>query len=204
MPNPLFVGFALFSFKKELTYLLLFFPGILMLPVIAVIILTNTGIPAVSHRLAKVNVSTHTVTLYYPNGQKYKDVQLDTAWPMHGIVTLEFGAPDPPYQPLHTGIDIATTEGTPIVSATSGTVSYSGEISWGYGKHVVVDDGDNLQTLYGHLSELDVNKGDKVVAGETVIGKEGQTGWATGPHVHFEFDLWGVPVDPRTFISGNP
>jgi murein DD-endopeptidase MepM/ murein hydrolase activator NlpD len=53
------------------------------------------------------------------------------------------------------------------------------------------------------MSKLYVTKGEKVKLGQ-IIGLEGQTGWATGPHVHFEIRVYGIPVNPRTFVSGNP
>jgi murein DD-endopeptidase MepM/ murein hydrolase activator NlpD len=81
-----------------------------------------------------------------------------------------------------------------------GKVVYAEEISWGYGKHIIIDHGDNVTTLYGHLNKIFVIKGQNIKAGE-VIGKEGQTGWATGPHLHFEVRVFGIPVNPITFLG---
>jgi len=76
-------------------------------------------------------------------------------------------------------------------------------LSWGYGNYVVIDNGNNVTSLYAHLSKIVVTKGQNVQPGD-VIGLEGQTGWATGPHVHFETRVFGIPVNPRTFVGGNP
>src|SRR5581483_1024771 len=157
------------SLEKELKFIVIFFIVALTLPFLVLIIITNVGISSVSNYLVQSNVNHHTVNLYYPTGEKYKTLNIDTTWPLHGVVTLEFGQIDLPYQPLHTGIDIANSEGTPIVAAMSGVVNYAGEINWGYGKHVIVDNGDGVQTLYGHLSSLAVKKGDKVIVGKTLI-----------------------------------
>lgn len=206
-PQLLKVVPLLFSFKKELTYVLSVFVGILLLPIFAVIVVTHTGIPAVSDKLATVNVKTHKVEIHDPaTGKVIATIDAATAWPVGGKVTLEFGESDLPYQALHTGIDIANWNGKVGDSVTSfmkGKVIYADEINWGYGKHVIIDNGNNITSLYGHLSEIDVKKDAEVKPGD-VIGKEGQTGWATGPHVHFEVRVFGVPVNPKTFVEGNP
>ena len=69
--------------------------------------------------------------------------------------------------------------------------------------YVVIDNGNNVTSLYAHLSKIAVTKGQDVQPGD-VIGLEGGTGWATGPHVHFETRVFGIPVNPRTFVAGNP
>jgi len=67
---------------------------------------------------------------------------------------------------------------------------------------VIIDHGDNITSIYAHLSRMYVNKGDKVSFGQ-VIGEEGQTGWATGPHLHFQIDVWGIPVNPRVYLGSR-
>ena len=83
-----------------------------------------------------------------------------------------------------------------------GTVIYAKEIFWGYGKHIIIDHGDNITSLYGHLDKIYVVNGQKVTIND-VIGKEGSTGWSTGPHLHFQIDAYGIPVNPRTFLGNN-
>ncbi|MCL5411930.1 MAG: M23 family metallopeptidase [Patescibacteria group bacterium] len=196
-------AFLIFSYRNELKYLLFTFVVILALPIIAVIVLTQSGISLVSDALAHYNPQTKSIELFYPDGTKYNTIQATTVWPVKGVVTLEFGDSDLPYQVFHSGIDIANPDGKigdDVVAIMPGKVIYAGEISWGFGKHVIIDHGNNITSIYGHLSEIDVTEGQEVAIGE-IIGKEGETGWATGPHVHLQIDVWGIPVNPRTFLG---
>ena len=208
--NPLFIKALItaFSLRKELKYVLLTFLGVALLPFIAVIILTQTGIDIVSDHLATVDTQTNKVQIHDPaTGKVIAEVSGLMVWPVHGVVTLEFGAIDLPYQPLHTGIDIATPNskiGDPLTSFMPGKVVYAGEIFWGYGKHIIIDHGNNITSLYGHLDKIMVIPGEEIKTTDQVIGLEGSTGWSTGPHVHFETRVFGIPVNPRTFLTGNP
>jgi murein DD-endopeptidase MepM/ murein hydrolase activator NlpD len=102
---------------------------------------------------------------------------------------------------MHTGIDFRGDIGDPIRATASGTVTVAGW-SGGYGKMVEIDHGNGLATRYGHLSEIDVDVGDTVRAGE-VIGKLGSTGRSTGPHLHYEVRAKGEPVDPQKFLDAG-
>ena len=108
-----------------------------------------------------------------------------------------------PYQPVHTGIDIAGRTGDPVTPFMKGKVIYVGDLSWGYGKHIIVDNDNNISSLYAHLSKVNVTVGQEVKPGD-IIGLEGSTGWSTGPHLHFEVRVFSIPVNPKTFINGNP
>ena len=101
----------------------------------------------------------------------------------------------------HTGIDLGGAIGTAIYAYKSGTVTFAG---WGtgYGLHVKVDHGNGMSTLYAHCSELLVSAGQQVSEGQ-MIAKIGMTGYTTGPHVHFEVRLNGVPVNPYGYIAGK-
>lgn len=101
----------------------------------------------------------------------------------------------------HTGTDIGGAVGTAIYAYRSGTVTFSG---WGngYGKHVRIDHGDGIVTLYAHASELFVSAGQYVEEGQ-MIAKIGMTGYTTGPHLHFEIRLNGVPVNAYPYIVGK-
>ena len=208
--NPLFLKALItaFSLRKELKYVLLTFLGVALLPFIAVIILTQTGIDIVSDHLATVDTQTNKVQIHDPaTGKVIAEVNGSMVWPVHGVVTLEFGAIDLPYQPLHTGIDIANPSnkiGDPVTSFMPGKVVYAGEIFWGYGKHIIIDHGNNITSLYGHLDKIMVIPGEEIKTTDQVIGLEGSTGWSTGPHVHFETRVFGIPVNPKTFLTGNP
>lgn len=102
---------------------------------------------------------------------------------------------------FHKGIDLAANKGTPIYAPLSGTVTFSGSSS-GYGLLIKIDHGDGVETRYGHCSQLLVEKGEKVKAGQ-LIGLVGNTGGSTGSHLHFEIRLNGVPQDPEGKYTGD-
>jgi murein DD-endopeptidase MepM/ murein hydrolase activator NlpD len=197
-----FVAKNLWSLRREIMYVGLTFLFVLLLPIIAVIIVTNTGIQVVSDKLVSINLKTHKVEIHDPSGKVITQINASTVWPVLGTVTLEFGESDLPYQPFHTGIDIASSNGKigdPVTPFMKGTVTYVGDLSWGYGKHIIIDHGNNITSLYEHLSSINVKLGNKVEPGN-VIGNEGNTGWSTGPHLHFEIRIFGIPVNPANFL----
>lgn len=193
------------SSKRELKLALGVLTVLFLLPLLAVVVIANAGVSEVAHALVSLNPITHLVQIHNANGQTVDQMELSTVWPVNGVVTLGFGANDLPYELFHTGIDIANPHhqiGDPVTPFAAGTVILAG---WndGYGNCVMVDHGHNVVSLYGHLSKITTQVGDGVKPGD-VIGLEGMTGDATGPHVHFEIRVFGVPVDPRLFMVGNP
>ena len=98
----------------------------------------------------------------------------------------------------HEGVDLSAPEGTSILAAAQGTVTYARRKS-GYGLTVEIDHGFGYQTLYGHASELLVKVGQRVERGD-VIALVGRTGLATAPHVHYEVQVNGSPVNPMDFV----
>ncbi|MEV1074261.1 M23 family metallopeptidase [Micromonospora parva] len=104
---------------------------------------------------------------------------------------------------LHAGIDLALPSGTPIRAAAAGTVTQAGDASDGYGNSVFVDHGNGYLTHYAHQSRIAVTVGQAVKAGQ-VIGYEGATGDATGPHLHFEVHqgMWNQ-IDPAPFMRAR-
>jgi len=135
-------------------------------------------------------------------------------WPIAGVITQGFGCTSYPFEPydptcpthhFHSGIDIATDYGTPVHAADGGIVhNFTMYCSWGgglcgYGHYVVIIHAGGFDSLYGHLSGYAVADGTQVNK-DTVIGYEGSTGNSTGPHVHFEIDLGGTPVDPLAYL----
>jgi murein DD-endopeptidase MepM/ murein hydrolase activator NlpD len=100
---------------------------------------------------------------------------------------------------FHPGVDLAARAGTPIRAVADGTVITAGDCG-GYGNCVVIDHGVSLATLYGHQSLVLVAVGQPVVAGQ-VIGLVGSTGRSTGPHLHFELRLNGIPIDPLLALA---
>ncbi len=119
------------------------------------------------------------------------------AWPVRGPITSPFGYRVDPFEgryQLHTGIDIGASYGTPIEAAADGVVIFVGWYG-GYGDAIIIDHTSGLSTLYAHCSATYVTLNQAVQRGQ-VIGAVGATGWATGPHLHFEIRVNGVPVDP--------
>jgi len=115
--------------------------------------------------------------------------------------TARFGDPGPRWESgLHTGLDFAAPVGTPVVAAREGVVSVS-HPAWA-GNLVAVDHGSGVVTRYAHLSAVFVTPGERVLSGQT-IGSVGMRGNATGPHLHFEVDILGTPVDPMLFLASG-
>lgn len=121
---------------------------------------------------------------------------VDLLWPLMGRKTSGYG---PRGGRHHQGLDLAAPTGTLVLAAADGKVAYSGNGMRGYGKVVVIKHHNDLSTVYAHNSSLLVRMGDSVEQGQTVA-KVGQTGWATGPHLHFEVRRRGVPEDPMNFL----
>ena len=118
-------------------------------------------------------------------------------WPVAGgYVSCYFGG-----YPGHTGQDIAAPRGTNIYASMSGTVISVRSQSYGYGKSIVIDHGNGVQTRYAHCSAMYVSVGDYVSQGQ-VIGAVGMTGNASGNHCHFEIIINGIYQNPRSYIGG--
>jgi len=100
---------------------------------------------------------------------------------------------------LHAGVDLAAPTGTPIVASRGGTVTFVGWMS-GYGYTVIVFHGNSTATLYAHMSAFSVQEGQYIAQGGR-LGSVGMTGTATGPHLHFEVRIGGVPQNPCGYIS---
>jgi murein DD-endopeptidase MepM/ murein hydrolase activator NlpD len=101
----------------------------------------------------------------------------------------------------HLGVDYAATIGTPVRTVGDGVVEFAGEQN-GFGNVVIVKHNNLEQTVYAHLSRIGVHAGQAVTQGQ-YIGAVGQTGWATGPHLHFEFRVNGVHQDPSIMAKRN-
>jgi murein DD-endopeptidase MepM/ murein hydrolase activator NlpD len=99
----------------------------------------------------------------------------------------------------HNGVDYAAPTGTPAMSVGDGVVEFAG-VQGGFGNVVIVRHGGNHTTVYAHLSRIHVRPGQTIQKGQTV-GAVGSTGWSTGPHLHFEFRVNGVHVDPQSVIQ---
>lgn len=122
------------------------------------------------------------------------------------MLTQRFGPSDLVFEPpyggylhFHTGIDVSTAAGTPVLAAADGTVVLAGFNTGGYGNYIVIAHGGGLDTLYGHLDSIAVRQGQAVSRGQP-IGAEGSTGNSTGAHLHFEVRRNGAPVDPAAYL----
>lgn len=136
------------------------------------------------------------------NGKPMQKGTGTMAMPLRAKVTSPFGWRTHPIfkrRKFHTGIDLAGPRRSPIRASDSGHVLYTGWYG-GYGKVVIVSHGRNLSTLYAHLSSFAVNKGDNISKGD-IVGYEGATGFATGPHLHFEVRVEGKPNNPLNYVN---
>lgn len=136
--------------------------------------------------------------------ENYLD-HLPTLWPTEGIIESGFGRRlHPVYRWYHdhTGVDIGGKSGNPIYATASGTVIFAGK-NGGYGNCVDISHGNGLVTRYAHCSKILVKKWQTVKVGQE-IAKVGQTGTATGPHLHFEILLNNNPINPTIFIGTKP
>ena len=123
--------------------------------------------------------------------------------PVIGTVTSDYGAREHPVysgESFHLGRDIAADEGAPVYAVLDGTVTDAGTAEMA-GIYVKIQHSDGTQTLYCHCSKLMAEKGDTVKKGD-VIALVGQTGLATGPHLHFEYHKNGKATDPDEILEG--
>ncbi len=118
--------------------------------------------------------------------------------PVSGTITSRFGVGSSIRRSSHTGLDIATSTGTPIGAAASGTVTFSG-YKGSYGNMIVISHGNGVQTYYAHCSKLYAAAGTQVSQGQT-IAAVGSTGNSTGPHLHLEVRLNGVAYNPQNYV----
>jgi murein DD-endopeptidase MepM/ murein hydrolase activator NlpD len=124
-----------------------------------------------------------------------------TTWPVRGWITSSFGQRTSPFTgklQMHEGLDIAARPNTPVKATAEGVVIYSGWKS-DFGKLITIDHGYGYRTRYGHLAKIYVKNGQRVKRGDT-IGSVGSTGRSTGPHLHYEVKVRGLPVNPKTYL----
>lgn len=125
-------------------------------------------------------------------------------WPVEGEMTSPFGLRREGLLSfdIHRGVDISVPSGTPVRAMAPGVVEFAGRMS-GYGNVIIIDHGQSVRTVYGHLSEIRVSRGDEV-AGRPVIGLSGASGRVTGEHLHFEILRRGRAEDPVPLLGGAP
>jgi murein DD-endopeptidase MepM/ murein hydrolase activator NlpD len=126
---------------------------------------------------------------------------LPSRWPVRGPVNSEFGRRLSPWSrtpEFHAGIDIRAERGTPIQAPAAGTVEFAGPHAE-YGLAVILDHGNDIRSIYGHLSRIAVQVGKRVDRG-TDLGLTGNTGRSSGPHLHYEILVKGHAVNPRAYL----
>ena len=137
----------------------------------------------------------------YLEDQKSLLASTPSIWPVRGWRTSGFGYRTSPFtgrREMHEGIDVATRTGTPVIAPADGVVIFAGR-QGGYGNLAVIDHGYGIVTKFGHASKLNVKIGQKVKRGD-IVAYVGNTGRSTGPHLHYEVAINGVPVNPMRYI----
>ena len=143
---------------------------------------------AVSSRLGTVNTSQKV-------SYERRALGISIARPVSGTITSPFGRRS---RGIHTGLDIATTKGTPIGAAAAGTVTYAARKGT-YGNLVVIDHGNGIQTYYAHCNSINCSVGQKVSQGQ-MISTVGTTGNSTGSHLHLEIRINGICYNPKNYL----
>ena len=126
---------------------------------------------------------------------------LPSRWPVRGAVNSEFGIRNSPWThapEFHSGMDIRAEGGTAIYAPATGTVVLAG-VHQEYGNAIILDHGQDVRSLYGHLARLNVQHGQRVERGG-LIGWTGNTGRSSGPHLHYEILVRGQAVNPRAYL----
>lgn len=139
--------------------------------------------------------------LAYFKGRETRLRAMPSVFPVHGWITSEFGVRDDPFNGeriMHSGLDVAAREDAPVLAPADGVVTFVGNRG-GYGNMVIVDHGYGYSTVYGHLNRWLVRVGERVKRGAN-LAAVGNTGRSTGPHLHYEVRVHGIPVNPRLFI----
>ncbi|HQR37181.1 MAG TPA: peptidoglycan DD-metalloendopeptidase family protein [Blastocatellia bacterium] len=162
----------------------------------------NIDIPDLSRRTEDLERELRQMADSYRD-QQLKILTVPTGWPVVGNLTDGFGVRHNPFggggYEGHEGQDIAAAWGSPVTATADGVVLYAAARS-GYGNIVVIYHGNGLTTRYGHLSQIDVESGQRIRRGDE-IGKVGSTGRSTGPHCHYEVRINNEPVDPTEYAK---
>ena len=131
-----------------------------------------------------------------------KLLEAPTLWPVMGRISSSFGERQDPINgeegSFHPGIDIAAAFGTPVRAPADGIV-VKASFGDGYGREIIIDHGNGISTVYGHLSGYAVTPGERVRRGQ-VIGYLGDSGRSTGPHLHYEVRIHDAPVNPHKYL----
>ena len=139
----------------------------------------------------------------YLNRIAYNISYTPLGMPFHGDITSRFGTRENPFDgsgvETHKGLDIRAPYGAPVKSMAKGEVIFAGPRG-GFGNCIMLKHGNGFETLYGHLSKILVNVGQKIEIGQQ-IGNVGSTGRSTGPHLHYEVHKNGQKINPESFLT---
>jgi len=122
-------------------------------------------------------------------------------WPVEGRITGGFGERIDPFNgegAFHRGVDISSQYGTAVIAPADGVIRFADFMN-GYGRAIIVDHGQGISTLYGHLSGFRVTSGQIVHRGDT-LGYVGLSGRSTGPHLHYEVRIFNTAVNPTKYL----
>ncbi len=143
--------------------------------------------------------------IYHRYAHQWHTHMQPSLWPVIGVLRSSFGGRSDPFSgegAFHTGIDVSTPTGTPVHATADGVVQSAGW-SGRYGKLVIIDHGNGLETYYAHLSQFMVVPGQEVNSNQ-IVAMTGGTGHVTGPHLHYEVRVGGTPVNPIKYLGvGN-
>jgi len=149
------------------------------------------------------DVVTSTISALYHNYPKQYQLHVrPSLWPVEGRLMSPFGGRTDPFSgegAIHTGVDLEAAMGTAVHAAADGIIVQAG---WegGYGRLIIIDHGNGVQTYYGHLSSFIVVPGQEVRRGD-VIARSGASGRVTSPHLHYEVRMGGTPVNPYPYMA---
>lgn len=163
---------------------------------------TVTPPPAIAARIAREHAQVRQVRT---RNDAREDFEHGFRWPVHGRISGRFGSQrfyDGKPSAPHSGVDIAVPSGTPVHAPAAGIVTLAKRLYLS-GNTVIIDHGAGISSVMLHMRQLEVKPGEHVRAGQ-VVGLSGMTGRATGPHVHWGMNWFGVRLDPRLVAREHP
>jgi murein DD-endopeptidase MepM/ murein hydrolase activator NlpD len=162
-------------------------------------------VPTMSESLEEYNfLKAANLSRFSRRSQLFQSVMLPSIWPVNGVLMSHFGRRTDPFSgegAFHTGVDISAVRGTPVKATGDGVVTHA-EYGGQYGKLVIIDHGNGVQTYYAHLSQYEVVAGQSVRRGD-IIALSGATGRATSPHLHYEVRRGGTAMNPQPYLNNT-
>lgn len=159
-------------------------------------------VPSYTESVAEYNYLKSATLLERPSFKSWRQYGQPEIWPVMGRLMGPYGQRIDPFSgegAYHTGVDISAPTGTQVRATADGIVVHAGW-SGGYGRLVVVDHGNGMQTYYAHLSRISVLQGQEIRRNE-MVGAVGSTGRATAPHLHYEVRIGKLPVNPYRYLA---